>query len=346
VPDVPVAFTPVLHMIHCRRTLVGQRHPEDHRPMDQVARDRSSRCATTHDAGLLQRQRNGGGNAAVLRLTLEQAPTSGQRRRLLDLLRRTYRRDWSALCRDFDPEGATSFEELDHGGRLYLRAGSHGIQTMRQFLGLAAERYYSLVREIICKYDLAALVLGDRYNRSIIRKWPAPRRATDAASRNLNASWSDGSFARYQLDTLHALTRRPVLVSEFYLAARENRSGNENKPGFPVVDTQRERVAGFRQTLDALLYLPHVVGADWFQYYDEPTFGRADGENYNFGLVDIHNQPYESLVEAAAALDPTALKNRRASARPTLRSAAGPHDPLEDSNRTWRSRTGIGSVVT
>jgi hypothetical protein len=31
---------------------------------------------------------------------------------------------------------------------------------------------------------------------------------------------------------------------------------------------------------------PYVVGADWFQYYDEPTHGRADGENYNFGLVD------------------------------------------------------------
>ena len=236
-----------------------------------------------------------------------------------------------ALCLDFDPEGATSFEELDHSGRLYLRAGSSGMRTMRQFLALAAERYYSLVREIIRKYDSRALILGDRYQSFY---YPEVARASarhlDAASSNLNASWSDGSFARYHLDTLHALTRRPVFVSEFYLAARENRSGNENKPGFPVVNTQRERVAGFRQTLDSLLHLPYVVGADWFQYYDEPTFGRADGENYNFGLVDIHNQPYESLVQAAAALDPTALKDRRVPVRPEASQGVppAPEDPF------------------
>jgi hypothetical protein len=57
--------------------------------------------------------------------------------------------------------------------------------------------------------------------------------------------------------------------------------------------------------------MPYVVGADWFQYYDEPTHGREDGENYNFGLVDIHNQPYAALVLAAATLDCTALKGRR-----------------------------------
>jgi hypothetical protein len=59
-----------------------------------------------------------------------------------------------------------------------------------------------------------------------------------------------------------------------------------------------------------------VVGADWFQYYDEPTFGRADGENYSFGLVDIHNQAYEDLVETAAGLDLTAHRIQRRPPRP------------------------------
>ena len=54
-----------------------------------------------------------------------------------------------------------------------------------------------------------------------------------------------------------------MFVSEFYLAARENRSGNQNKPGFPVVDTQQERVAGFRRTLETLVQIPYVVDADW-----------------------------------------------------------------------------------
>ncbi len=296
-----VAFTPVLHMgSTAGAPWWDMWDPKIIDRMDQVARDQI--LALRDDPRLLgyySDNEMGWWNAALFQMTLEQAPTSGQRRRLLDLLRRTYHNHWPALCRDFEPEGAASFEELDQRGRLYLRPTSNGIQTMRQFLGLAAERYYWLVREIIRKYDSRALILGDRYQSFYYPEVAqASARNVDAVSSNLNAGWNDGSFPRFYLETLHALTGRPVFVSEFYLAARENRSGNENKPGFPVVDTQSERVAGFRRTLETLLRMPFVVGADWFQYYDEPTFGRADGENYNFGLVDIYNKPYETLVQA------------------------------------------------
>ncbi len=49
--------------------------------------------------------------------------------------------------------------------------------------------------------------------------------------------------------------------------------------------------------------LLNVIGADWFQYYDEPKYGRNDGENYNMGLVDIYDQPYEEITLAAKILD-------------------------------------------
>lgn len=81
---------------------------------------------------------------------------------------------------------------------------------------------------------------------------------------------------------------------------------------FPVVARQKERAAGFRTTIHALLRIPYVVGADWFQYYDEPTHGRFDGENFNFGLVDIQNRPYQALTAAASGLDLLALKSRLA----------------------------------
>ena len=315
-----VAFTPVLHMgSTAGAPWWDMWDPKIIARMEQVARDQI--LAVRDDPRLLgyySDNEMGWWNVALFRLTLEQVPTSGQRQRLLQLLRRTYRRDWSALCLDFDPEGAASFEDLDRGGRLYLRPGSDGMRTMRQFVALAAARYYALVRELIRKYDTRALILGDRYQSFY---YPEVAQASaghlDAASSNLNAGWNDGSFPRYYLDTLEALTRRPVFVSEFYLATRENRSGNENKPGhFPLADTPGERIAGFRRTIESLLRLPYVVGADWFQYYDEPTFGRPDGENYSFGLVDIHNQPYADLVEAAAALDLTARRIQRPPPRP------------------------------
>jgi hypothetical protein len=101
------------------------------------------------------------------------------------------------------------------------------------------------------------------------------------------------------------------------MAARENRSGNMNTRGiYPVAKTQAERAVGLRNTLQALLKISYVIGADWFQYYDEPTHGRFDGENFNFGLVDIHDRPYERLVRTASSLDLPRLKRQPMPARP------------------------------
>ena len=271
-------------------------------------------------------------NAALFNMSLDQPPASGQRQRLMHLLRETYRNNWIELTNDFEPDGATSFTELDRQGILYLRPGSQGIRVIRHFLGLMAERYYSLAHQIIRTYDPRGLVLGDRYQSFY---YPEVAQAAtpfvDVVSMNLNAAWNDGTFPRCYLNTLHDLTGKPIYVSEFYMSARENGSGNKNDSStFPVVASQTERAAGFSNTLTTLLRTPYVVGADWFQYYDEPTHGRFDGENYDFGLVDIHDQPYESLTSAAQSLDLTAIKSQPAP--PVLNASQGvppaPHDPL------------------
>jgi hypothetical protein len=271
-------------------------------------------------------------NATLFKMTLEQPPTSGQRQRLIQLLRETYHNHWSELLKDFEPEGVGSFEELDQHGMLYLRPGSQGIHVYRRFLGLMAERYYSLVREIIRTYDPRGLILGDRYQSFY---YPEVARAAapfvDVVSMNLNAAWNDGTFPRFHLNTLHALTGKPVYVSEFYMSAQQNRSGDKNDSSdFPTVATQKERAAGFHNTVEALVRTPCVVGADWFQYYDEPTHGRFDGEDYDFGLVDIHDQPYESLTVAAQALDLVAIKSKQHSTRPdaSLGVPLAPRNPL------------------
>jgi hypothetical protein len=271
-------------------------------------------------------------NATLFKMTLEQPPVSGQRQRLVQLLHETYHNHWSELLKDFEPEGVGSFEELDRQGMLYLRPGSQGIRVYRSFLGLMAERYYSLVREIIRAHDPRGLILGDRYQSFY---YPEVARAAgpfvDVVSMNLNAAWNDGTFPRCYLDTLHALTGKPAIVSEFYMTAQQNHSGDKNDSStFPVVTTQTERAAGFRNTVEALLRTPYVVGADWFQYYDEPTRGRFDGEDYDFGLVDIHDRPYESLTAAVRALDPTTIKSQQHPARPdaSLGVPPAPNHPL------------------
>jgi hypothetical protein len=42
-----------------------------------------------------------------------------------------------------------------------------------------------------------------------------------------------------------------------------------------------------------------IVGAHWFQLYDEPTTGRGDGENYQIGFLDVCDQPYPETIAAS-----------------------------------------------
>ncbi len=318
--DADVAFIPMLAVgMTCGAPWKDMWDTNIIARMNQIARDQI--LPLRDDPRLLgyySDNEMGWWNATLFKMTLEQAPTSGQRQRLVQLLRETYHNDWPELLKDFEPEGIGSFDDLDQRGMLYLRPGSQGIRVYRRFLGLMAVRYYSLVHEIIRTCDPRGLILGDRYQSFY---YPEVARASapfvDVVSMNLNAAWNDGTFPRFYLDTLHALTDKPVIVSEFYMTAQQNRSGDKNDSStFPVVATQKERAASFRNTVETLLRTPYVVGADWFQYYDEPTHGRFDGENYDFGLVDIHDQPYEPLTAAAQSLDLEAIKSGPHPARP------------------------------
>jgi hypothetical protein len=281
-------------------------------------------------------------NATLWKMTLEQPPASGQRRRLVQLLRDTYDNDWQRLLRDFDPEKAENWRDLQRGGMLWLKPGGGGMKVMRRFLGMLAERYYQLVHDIIRQHDRRSLILGDRYQSFYYPEVAkAAARWVDAISSNLNANWNDGTYLRYPLDTLSALTGKPILVSEVYLAAMNNSSGNRNDLGvYPVVNTQAERAQAIRRTLTALAQTPYVIGVDWFQYFDEPLHGRHDGENFNFGLVDIHDRPYSEVTSAFAAFDAPVLKSRPAPPRPdaSLGVPPAPHDPFADFTPTHALR--------
>jgi hypothetical protein len=299
-------FTPVLHLgASSGAPWFDMWDPKVIADMDKVAREQILPIRDNPRLmGYYTDNEMGWWNGALFKMTMEQPSSSRQRQRLIRLLRDTYDGKWQRLERDFEPVGAASFAELEHAGVIYLHPGSQGIEPIRRFLAMAARRYYQLVRDTIRRYDQRGLVLGDRYQSFY---YPEVARAAapyvDAVSTNLNANWDDGTFARFYLDTLHGLTQRPVIVGEFYMTAAENRSGNRNdSSGFPVVPTQRDRAAGFRSTLTALMQTPFVIGADWFQYYDEPRFGRDDGENYDMGLVDIEDRAYQPITATAAAL--------------------------------------------
>ena len=107
----------------------------------------------------------------------------------------------------------------------------------------------------------------------------------DASSSNLNAAWNDGTFPRFYLDTLHALTGKPIIVSEFYMAAQENRSGNRNsRSDFPTASY--EVAAG-----DRLVFL-----TDGLVEASDPS-----GEPFGFERL-------EALLRAEASADAARLR--------------------------------------
>lgn len=169
---------------------------------------------------------------------------------------------------------------------------------MRGFLGVVARRFFTTACRAVRRHDPNRLILGVRYaglpNREVVA---AQRGATDVVSMNLYIQ--EGEFpAAGALEAHRASGGQPVWVTEFaWHAPYDNRSGDRNRIGFGSrVRYQRSRGLGYERFVSGAASLPFVVGCDWFQWCDESPRGRGDGEDVNFGLVDIRNRPYEDLV--------------------------------------------------
>ncbi|MCX7600231.1 MAG: agarase, partial [Armatimonadetes bacterium] len=111
------------------------------------------------------------------------------------------------------------------------------------------------------------------------------------------------------LRKLHEASGLPLLISEWAFRARDSGLPNTKGAG-PLVDTQAQRAAKYREYLTALLRMPFVVGAHWFKYADQPAEGRFDGENSNYGLVTINDEPYAEFVAVVRETNQRAYRTR------------------------------------
>jgi hypothetical protein len=58
------------------------------------------------------------------------------------------------------------------------------------------------------------------------------------------------------------------------------------------------RAETYKNYVQGALANPYIVGTHWFQYKDQATTGRGDGENYQIGFVDICDTPYPETITA------------------------------------------------
>jgi hypothetical protein len=90
------------------------------------------------------------------------------------------------------------------------------------------------------------------------------------------------------------LTGKPVLIGEFHFGA----PGRGMAASLVQVRDQAERGKAYRYYVENAFAMPEMVGTHYFQWADQPSTGRFDGENYNIGLVDVTDHPYPDLVQA------------------------------------------------
>ena len=209
---------------------------------------------------------------------------------------------------------------------MLLEEGSPGREMAEQYEGdpegfllALATQYFEVTTEAVRAVDPNHLILGSRAS-SLSLPAQVLQAATpylDVFSVNfyatvgklfdeLNKSWGPLVPIDNWLLAHHELSGLPLMATEFSFRSSESDPPNSYPPIYLTFDTQAERAAAYDEYVQNCFDAPYIVGHHWFEYVDQPVGGRGDGEDNNFGLVTVGDEPYENFVE------PVTVTNSRA----------------------------------
>ena len=89
--------------------------------------------------------------------------------------------------------------------------------------------------------------------------------------------------------------KKPVMATEFHFGALDRGMFHT---GLQPASSQEDRAEHYAEYVRSALRNPLFVGTHWFQYAPQSFTGRADGENYQVGMLDIADSPYPELIRA------------------------------------------------
>ncbi|RLF19873.1 MAG: beta-agarase [Thermoprotei archaeon] len=218
-------------------------------------------------------------------------PSSPGKRVAVEVLREVFNNNISAL-NELMKANFSSFEDL-----LYyvgdLPEGDMFSKARSVFLRKYAERYFSVCYKVIKEADPNHLILGCRFAGYAPREvLEVMKDYVDVISINYYGLEAPINLLKY----IYSITKKPIMITEFSFKAMD--SGLPNTKGAGIaLPTQKERAEYCKRYVTSILKLPFVIGYHWFQYMDQPKEGRFDGENSNFGLVKINDEPWDLLVK-------------------------------------------------
>jgi len=174
--------------------------------------------------------------------------------------------------------------------KAFLAAGDTP-ERRREFLFKTYQKFVETVSAAVKKHDPNHLNLGLRFGGSAPVEIVAASKIFDVYSLN-NYSYS---VIQREIDKVRQSIDRPIVIGEFHFGT----PGRGMTPGLRQTSSQEERGVAYRYYVENAAADPSIIGTHWFQWIDEPSTGRSDGENYNIGFVDMTDQPYRELVDAA-----------------------------------------------
>lgn len=203
---------------------------------------------------------------------------------------------------------------------MLLEEGSPGREMAEQhegdhegFLLALASRYFRVTTEAIRDADPNHLILGARAS-SLSMPPQVPEASApylDVFSVNfyatteglfdaLNKNWGPLVPIEGWLESYHELSGLPLMATEFSFRSSESEPPNSYPPIYLTFETQVERAAAYDEYVQNCFDAPYIVGQHWFEYVDQPVGGRGDGEDNNFGLVTVNDEPYDGFLELVA----------------------------------------------
>jgi len=171
---------------------------------------------------------------------------------------------------------------------------------LRTFYTKTAETYFRTIRRELKKVAPNHLYLGCRF------AW-----VNDLAARAAAKYCDVICYNRYKYAVedlrLPGNIDRPIVIGEFHFGALDRGMFHT---GLRKARHQKHRGELYAAYVRGALRNPLIVGTHWFQYKDQATTGRGDGENYQIGFVDICDSPYPETIEACRTVGYTMYEYR------------------------------------
>jgi agarase len=244
------------------------------------------------------------GKESMLEMYLMLPEGAGGRAKAIEFLRQRYGGEVAKL------NSAWGIKAKDFAGAAAPLVDNDAFQSdVNAFLEQVAARYFEICANAIRAADPNHMILGARFAGRVPDAVVRGAKVCDVVSVNIYAFDPRPLVLR-----VAELSGRPVLIGEFAFRAEDSGLPNTRGAG-PKVANQLARARAFTDYVTWLLSVPEAVGYHWFEWVDEPKEGRFDGEDSNYGLVNIQDQPYDEFVTVVKAVNETALGVHRLAAK-------------------------------